>query len=942
MKPERNRARPRRVARWLATLAIAALIPAIATARDGGAVNGMVLDGRTGQPVRGASLRFEGTELATETDFNGIFQARVPAGSWTLVVSADGYEAQQVLGVNVDPGGVANLSVVLDPTARAAATGGPSSTLSEQVLREEITVQAEAIAATERALLAERRAAAQIVDNIGSEEISKNSGSDAAGALKRVTGISLQEDKLVYVRGLGDRYSNTQLNGSKIPSTEFDRKVVPLDLFPAELLEKITVSKSYTVDQPGDFVAGVVELETRDFPPDRKITVGLSGGFDSETTGEPLLEYPGGLGFSGSGGQALPASIPDAKLLRLSPFTGEGFTPEELEAFGEQLIGDWSPRQRSSGPLDQGYKLSYGSSFDRVGLLLSGTLENDFESRQEQRRFYGLASGGGLTTQSEFDFDYGEERVRRSLMGNVAFRLGSSSQLQLRALGTTLSNTEGRFQQGKASDFAQDIRDLRLQYRDQDVQTYQLSADHFFAGLGGSGGSVLQWRLASSDAATEENLREVVYEDRFGEFVLSNQGQSGFFYFNDLEDELFDGRVDWQTFFQGTGSSFGSLELGLARLDSERTFDGRRLRFFPRRTTGIDLGAPPEEIYSADYIDPDFFEIREVTNPTDSYAGDQQVDAAYVQADWSWGKWRLIGGARFEDSTIDVLSFERTTPDQATVTTVADQDVLPSLSLVYALGPRTNLRGSYSRTVNRPELRELAPFAFKAIVGGLEVKGNPELTQALIDSFDLRWEHFPSSGEVLAASVFYKKFDDPIEGVLIAAANLTETHLNADQAENLGFELEARKRLGAWADWLEPFTAVLNYTWVESEIDIPAEDTILTNPNRPLTGQPDNLFNFVLEWSPSRSWARGATIRLLYNLIDDKVLLGGAFGVPDVVEDGRETVDLVWAQPLFRGLGLKVSAMNLLEEEKVWSQGGQVWRTYQPGRSLGLSIGYSF
>jgi len=938
--------RPRRGRRSLVALLLLLLLPASVLAfpasllaQPSGAVSGMVLDARTGLPVRSATLAFEGSEITTQTDLNGVFQARLPIGTWLVLVTAPGYQPQKLTGVAVEQGGTANVSVVLDAAAQRPASEEPATVLSE-----EITVQAEAIAATEQALLAERKAAAQIVDNIGSEEISKNSGSDAAGALKRVTGISLQEDKFVYVRGLGDRYSNTQLNGSRIPSTEFERKVVPLDLFPAELLEKITVSKSYTVDQPGDFVAGVVELETRAFPPNRRLRFGVSGGYHSETTGEPLLAYPGGLGPSGGGGQALPPGVPDQKLLRVSPFTGDGFSAEELEAFGELLIGDWSPQQRSRGPVDQGYELSYGNSFDRVGLLLSATLENEFENRQEERAYYGLGSDGGLTRQSDFDFDYGEERVRGSLMGNVAFRLGDHTQLQLRGLDTTLAHTEGRIQEGNASDFAQDIRDLRLQFRDQEVTTFQLSADHFSKRFGGSGGSVLKWRVATSDAATEENLREVIYEERFGELVLSNQGQTGFFYFNDLEDELLDGRVDWQVFFAGSGESFGSLELGLARLEGDRRFDGRRLRFFPRRTTGIDLSAPPEEIYSEENIHPDFFEIREVTNPTDSYTGNQTVDAAYAQGDWSWGPWRVIGGARWEDSTIEVLSFERTTPDQATAITVAEESVLPSLSVVYALGPRTNLRGSYSRTVNRPELRELAPFEFKGIVGGLLVKGNPDLEQAEIDSLDLRWEHFPSGGEVLAASIFYKELDDPIESVLVAAANITETYLNADRAENLGFELEARKRLGSsfsGTAWLDSITVLFNYAWVESEIDIPAGQTILTNPNRPLTGQPDDLLNFVVEWAPPR-FGHGTTVRLLYNRIDEKVLLGGALGVPDVFEEARETVDLVWSQPLVRGLGMKVSAMNLLEEEKVWTQGGAIWRRYQPGRSFGLSFGYAF
>ena len=207
-----------------------------------GVVTGVVLDGRSGTPLRGATVTFEGTDLVVTTDLNGIFTANLPPGTLVATVTSEGYEAQKLIDIEVVDNQTINLSAVLSPLGGSERVGTSVS--------DEITVEATAIEATETALLAERRSSAQIVDNIGAIEISKNSGSDAAGALKRVTGISLQDNKYVYVRGLGDRYSNTQLNGSKIPTTEFEKKVVPLDLFPAELLEKVTVSKSYTVDQP--------------------------------------------------------------------------------------------------------------------------------------------------------------------------------------------------------------------------------------------------------------------------------------------------------------------------------------------------------------------------------------------------------------------------------------------------------------------------------------------------------------------------------------------------------------------------------------------------------------------------------------------------------------------------------------------------------------------
>jgi outer membrane receptor protein involved in Fe transport len=901
-----------------------------------GAVSGLVLDGRTGQPVRGASLAFEGTEVASSSDLNGVFQARLAAGTYSAVVTAAGYQTQKVVDVVVRDGQEANVSVVLMPKsdASASADGQPATGISE-----EITVQAEAVDATAAAMLTERRSSAQIVDNIGSEEISKNSGSDAAAALRRVTGISLQDDKYVFVRGLGDRYSNTQLNGTKLPSTEFERKVVPLDLFAADLLEKVTVSKSYTADQPGDFVAGVVELETKQFPPQQRLSVGVSAGANTVTTGEPWLLYPGGVSGSGSGGQPLPSGIPDEPLLRTSIVTGDGFNADELERFGEQLIGSWTP-QGDDGPWDRGLKASYGNSFGRFGLLVSAGWDNDHSVREEQRAYFSVPGPGRPVDQlSHFDFDYGTEQVRHSLMGNLAVRAGENSQLRFRGLSTSLSEAESRFQEGFLADSNNDIRDYRLAFKEQEVDSFQIAGDHFLPGWGSSG-SLLEWRGAASSATTAENLRETLYSDSgIAGFRLANLGQSGFFYFNDLDDQLGDLRVDFSRFHTGE-RSFGTLKAGVASTRSERDFGGRRLRNFPRRTSGIDLTLPAEQIYTEENIDPDGFEIREVTNPTDTYSGEQDVRAAYLQADWSFGDWRFIGGVRLEESEQELISFDRIEPDKAVSTVLDDTDLLPALTLVYSLGERTALRASLSRTVNRPEFRELAPFEFKAIVGGTNTRGNPELVRATVDSADLRWEFFPSGGEVLAASVFYKRFDDPIEGVLIGGADLFETYINADEATNYGFEVEARKNLGFVTGALSSFTGIINYTWVESEISIPAGTSILTNLDRPLSGQPDSVLNVVLEWAPERFDA--TSVRLLYNMVGDRVILGGAQGLPDVFEDSRSTVDLTWIQGLWRDLSLKLTGGNLLDEERLFSQGGQPWRLYQPGRSYSLSLGYSF
>ena len=914
----------------LAAFAVFVLAAGAAAAENDGSATGMILDGRSGTPVRGASIALEGGTASTVTSVDGVFQLDLPAGTHAVVVSAEGYESQRILDVVVEAGGLAQFSAVLMP---AGAGGRKEASLSET-----ITVEAAAIDASASALLAERKAAAEILDNIGSEEISKNSGSDAADALRRVTGISLQDSKFAYVRGLGDRYGNTTLDGSRIPSTEFERKVVPLDLFDADLLDNVTVRKSYSPDQPGDFAAGAIELVTRNFPARQVLSVGLSGGHNSETTGSPMLQDPIGLSSSGAGGQPLPSDFPDRAVVRQSRFLGIGFSSADLERMGERIAGRWSPTDRGDAPFGRGGKIAYGNTFGGFGVMLAGNWDNGHETRHEERTFYAVGANNAITPLHDYDFDYGVEQVKQSWMGNFAIRTGDSGQIEIRSLQTSLSMSEARFQEGFFSDINNDIEDYRLQYEDQEVFNLQIGGDHYLSGVG-SNGSTLTWRGSSSTAETHEDLRQTIHELFDDGFRLTNNGQSGFMYFNDLEDEIDDYRGDWETFF-ANGDRFGSFKVGVRRWTNERTFGGRRLRMFPRHTEDIDLGGTPEQIYVPENIDFFGFQLTEVTNATDSYTADWVVDAAYAQVDHGFDRWRFVGGLRFEDSDQNVRTIDRTALGGAeTVTNKSDSDVTGSLSVIRSLSAAQNLRFSLSRTVNRPEFREVAPFRFKHIVGGFVVVGNPHVGRALIDSFDARWEWFPSAGDVVAASVFYKDFTDPIESVVISAVEPTETFRNAEGARNLGVELEFRRNLGFRGGRGEDWTAILNYTFIDSEIRIDARTTVLTNPVRPLAGQPDNLVNLGLEWAPDEY---DTTLRVLYSLVDDRIHLGGVEGLPDVTESGRGTVDVVWRQGLVAGLDLKLAATNLLGEEREWTQGGEIFRLYDPGRSISLGLGYSF
>jgi outer membrane receptor protein involved in Fe transport len=938
-----------------------------AAAEGDGTVSGVVIDGFTGQPVIGATVEVEGTHVTLKTDVGGAFVGTVPAGTYTVLVSKDGFDPQRVTDVVVNVGVAADFAAVLLPSSDTSnaevadvvdtdGEGDATAATSNAAFVGEVTVTADAATSTAAALLAERRNAAQISDSIGREDMKKNTGSDAAAVVKRVVGISIQNDKYVFVRGLGGRYSNTSLNGSKIPSTEFDRKVVPLDLYPADLLEKVKVSKSYTADKPGDFAAGLVEMETLDFPVQQTAAVGFKVSSHSVTTGNTFGRYAGGLDGWGGGGQPLPADLPKDSLTRRNPLTGEGYTPEELQTYGLQILNSgpvWTADggnsrypfdgSATSAPLEPGFKASYGNTFGRFGLVVSGTYDQEYRTTEEEQNFYrySTAESNNQFLADWYDFDRDTEKVTKGMVGNLAYRFSDNHHIKFRSILSTISAASTRLQEGNSSDFGAEIRDYMVLYRNQDTTTFQLSGEHFFEV--GALGSVLEWRGASSTAQTDLDQRFSLYLDRTGNgvFNLTDNAQSLFIYANDLEDTLNDYAVDWTTFLSGS-SWHGSLKGGLAYTTNVRDFAGRRLRFRPRSTAGVDLSQSPENILVPENIRPDGWEIEEITRPTDFYDGDQQVGAAFAQFDWNYKRWRAIAGVRYEASDIEVVTLDRQNPDEPPITSlIEDRDWLPAASVVYRLNASQNLRFSASQTVNRPEFRELAPFRFKPIAGGLEQTGNPDLVSASIQSYDARWEWFPSSGDVIAASLFYKDFQNPIEAVQVSGAALTQTYQNADSARNQGLELEFRRNLGAWTGALDHFTLILNYSYIDSQISL-GPNTIQTNLDRPLVGQPDHVGNFVFEWLQP-NW--NSSVRLLYNYTGTKVSFAGTNGLDDVVEDPRGTIDIAYRQgfKLFNvPWVVKLSGENLTEQERVWSQGGDLWRAWNPGRKVGISLGVNF
>lgn len=914
--------------------------PAATQSADRVRVTGQVRDESNAITLPGVPVEVVGTGDIVYTDVDGKYLLDLPAGTHQLKVAMEGYQERLVKVDVVSGARNVNIDVGLSMTRFAETV--------------EVTADAplDAITSSQEAQLVERKAAPVISDNLGSQEMRANGDGDAAAAMQRVTGLSVVDNQYVFVRGLGERYSNTTLSGALLPTTEPDRKVVPLDLFPTSLLDSVQVSKSYSPDRSAEFAGGLVQITPLKLPGRPVFDLSYGTSFFSNATGKRIPLSPLGnrdwLGYD-NGARALPGDFPDSKITRQGIYTPSvGFTPDQITQLGRELGNQWRPTLADGAP-GQNWSAVFGNRFGKLGIVASATHGYTESYVDEERAFYRVGEGADLEAVSDYDIQYGTQRAQLGIVGNIAYELTSNHRLALQNFYSHSGRDEGRFFEGPNTENNFYYRNNRLQFIEEGLLSTAVSGEHFVQTLSNSR---FDWRLNYAQADRDEpDLRETLYQSPLtrntdgsfapsGTFVLADESQSGFRMFNGLEDETLDVAANWSV-FSLAGNRPTQFKFGVNVIDRQRAFESRRFRFVPisankDSAVPINLALTPEELFASNNIGT-AFRFQEETRPVDAYDGDLSTYAGYGMVDMSLAsRTRLVAGARVERFEQTVTSFD---PFGLFLTTVTSEnkntDIFPSVNLVQALSSTTNLRLSYSTTVNRPEFRELAEFEFTDIVGSRAVRGNPNLDRALIQNVDARWELFPGGRGIYAVSGFFKYFDQPIERVVIAGAQPIVTFQNADNARNFGLELEAGQRL------FEGMFVTANYTFVDSQISLrPEQRTVQTSLERPLAGQSRNLFNLTTEYT-----IRGFAARLLVNYYGDRISDVGSNQAPDIVEQGRPSVDLNFNQRIGR-LGVRFGVENLTDSEYRFTQGEGAnefrQRLYQFGRTFTLSFGYNF
>jgi outer membrane receptor protein involved in Fe transport len=915
----------------LSALALTALFTQHLIAQNTGTITGTVFDGANGQPVRQADVSLkEKPEIKTVSDTDGRFVLTAPVGSYTLLVKSSSFIDTSVEAVVVEAGKAVEASTVM--------------TAKGQVTSVDVVEKVGAVAANAEAMLTERKLASVVSDAISGDEIRKSVASDAAGALEKVTGVSIVDSGYVYVRGLGERYSSTMLNNAMIPTTEPERRVVPLDLFPAALIDNIKILKTYSPDLPGEFSGGTVQMRTVEFPTKRILRFSATYGFNSVTTGKRFGSYPGGgldaFGFE-DGTRALPGIIPTNQRLIVGRFNEQQF-----QTFGRAFSTNWTPTPINSMRPNQSYSISGGDSFfgGRLGIVAALTFANTPQRTDELQRYLRTGQGGRPLIFSDYtNFQVNNESARLGTVLNVSWKIRPAHKLTFRNTITRDTDKEARVFTGLNGGLDSVIEASRLRWVERSINSLGVEGEHSFTKLANS---LFTWQFTYSKSGRyEPDMRETIRgREESGVFSYLPVPDSGIRLFTNLSDRIYEPLAEWGTpFFKGKVS--GMVKFGFRGTLRSRDFEARRFRFVPVRPQTLNYRLPTNELFAPSNIRPDGFAIREITRGTDTYDASTDIFGGFALIDLALGgKWRVITGVRMESADIQVNTIDPLVPGaRPAQARLQNTDPLPSVNVIYALTSRQNLRFGWGRTVNRPDFRELSPFEFTNVLGGYATAGNPLLQRARIDNFDGRWEWFLGGDQVIAASFFYKKFENPIESIFTpTTAELRQSFVNAQGANNMGVELEYRRSLKFLTPKMADFSAQANFTFVDSDVQLPNDRTLvsqLTSLSRPLMGQSRYIYNVILDWNKPR-WRSNA--RFFVNSVSRRITDVGTFRLPDIYQERNTFLDFSYQYDLKENgrWSVRFTAENLTDNQYRWTQGDILQRAFRIGRTF--TVGTSF
>jgi len=866
---------------------------------------------------------------------------------------------------------------------------------------EEIIVEGRQQSSAE-AVLEERIKLDVVADIVSSEQISRVGDSTVSLALRRLPAVTIVADQFIYVRGLGERYSSTTLNGAYVPSPDLTRNVIPLDLFPAEIVDSLTVQKGYSPDLPAAFGGGSVNVRTRAIPDEPVLSLQVGTGWNNDS-GDDGLSYRGGsddrLGTD-DGTRALPRPIIDATrqyLGDLSPtaifdeLRRQGGSPTFAQAeqinreLATSLYRDLDLQDKSLDP-DLSFEAAAGNSWTldeagdwKVGVLAVGDYKNQWRNRDRINRSVSDPENVSSETQRTTN--------TVSLTGSANAGLSFAGEQSVQAMWLYLRNTddEASLTLGNNSNFqqasGQQYRNYRVRFEERELEVLQFQGRHRLGAatrdlLGGLEQLTaldelqLDWYYSESTATTDIPT-EATFSARDsvnpadGSLIstsIRSSTTAADYRYTDLQDEVTS--YGWNV---GMPFEFGNSKLelrgGYDYYEKGRSYLQTQLGLGTTAAAALPaLEGTPGTVFTDDKIlDPDNGFVLSLGGiGTESYLAAETIDAGWGKADWTWNDtWRVSAGARWEDFSqlsvpIDQYEYDPAigiislTPEELKAAATAEDEWYPALAVTYMRddfwAERFQLRFGWSLTTARPDLRELSAATYIDPITEARVRGNPELVSSDLANFDLRAEWFFTSGDNFTASLFYKQIDEPIETIAAPGTddNIALTFINADNADLYGIEFEFLHGLG-WvrpeSDLANAFFLSGNVTLSDSKLEVGSAAPNLTSSERRLSQHAPWVVNLQLGYdSPNQRHSAS----LAYNASGERLFFAGRGGEPDAYEQPFHSLDLTYSYYPTDALSVKLRLQNMLDSNVVIEQGGVDVIDQSVGSTIKLDLTYAF
>ncbi|MCC7302251.1 MAG: carboxypeptidase-like regulatory domain-containing protein [Bacteroidia bacterium] len=884
-----------------------------------GIISGKVTDATNGEEIPGVGIHLKDLKRAATTDVQGIFRFYdVPAGTYELVVSFIGYKTSTVTNVVVTEKGTTEVSVAIKEEGTELDMVEITATMEKH---------------TVGSMLLFQQRTHTITTGVTGDDIRKSPDKNTGEVLRRVSGASIQDNKFVLIRGLSDRYNLAMVNGSMLPSTEPDRKAFSFDIFPSSILDNLVIYKTAAPDLPGNFAGGIIELNTRDIPSKGFVALSLGGSYNSISTFKEYMSYgrsTNGWYTSELKDRAMPEGLPDTDTLRTLLNS-----PQHYTTYTKMFDYDWNYNTLPSSPVGKSIQLSFGDRFKIKNSALGFTGAALYSESRKLK----------IVTRQDYDVDtarlysYDDRQYQQlqttGALFNLSWNVGSHSSFYLKNMISLIGEDNLIYRYGPNFELDRNDSAFAFIYNFTRLISSQLGGEHVF----GKRKMRIKWNAGYSQTGrSTPDLRKMVYTRNFGDTIayayiplsVPSPNYGGRFW-SELNETVFSGQTDLSIPVKWYNQKH-LVRGGLMMEQRDRAFNARVFGYVLSSPMAFGLlSLPMSEIFQEENMSAQGIHIEEATNPSDSYTAKTSMMAGYGMMEQSFGKlWKATWGVRAE---YYLLSLHSAQYDGSPVTIdTAFLDILPSLNITYSLTEKSNFRFAASRTLVRPELRELAPFSFYDFSSATAVVGNDTLSRTRIWNGDIKYEWFPGYNQLFAVSVFGKYFVNPIEMVAFygGSGSRTRSYQNAPSAVSLGAELEYRVKL-TWLDSLLNTRIFSNVSWfanlayIRSGVNLDGvKNTDTAEQFRPMQGQSPFVINTGLMYlSEKTGW--GAS--LLFNKIGRRIHEVGAIGYQDIYESSGEQFDVqvskaFWKAPksgVRRG-EIKLSVSNILNDKPTYYQ----------------------